>query len=56
MFLLPLLSESEDFASWRASRRPETFLLSLLSENNDFVLQPSPAKCGLKASKTVMSA
>ena len=49
-FLLSLLMESEDFLSWRASRRPETFLSNGPCVFHTFDLQLKLAKCGLKAS------
>ena len=53
---MSLLSENEDFVSWRASRRPETFLSNGPCAFLTFDLQQKLTKCRLKASKTVRSA
>ena len=47
--MLSLPIENEDFLSWRASRRPETFLSNGPSVFHTFDLQLKLAKCGLKA-------
>ena len=48
-FVLSLPIESEDLLSWRASRRPETFLSNGHCVFHTFDLQLKLAKCGLKA-------
>ena len=47
--MLSLPIENEDVLSWRARRRPETFLSNGPSVFHTFDLQLKLAKCGLKA-------
>ena len=56
LFLLTGVAENAHSLSWRASRRPETFLSNGPCVFLTFDLQQKLTKCGLKASKTVRSA